>query len=192
MSILGLAGSLRDISNTNKLVKRIAEATHRDYEIAYLGNLDIKPCKGCSHCMMNEGQCSIQDAMGNLVEKMFQADALVIGSPTYCLDVTGAVKCVFDRSMCLNWRGVGPEADPDMPWLGFRPLTEKPVVIVTTAAGDYGHSLESLRTYAGQICKMKIVDELGEAVGVDDVDDMPDVLERANLAGKRLGDAIKG
>ena len=56
MNILAICGGMRHDSNTNKLVKKVAEATGVDYEIADFGKLEIKPCTGCSECMMNEGK----------------------------------------------------------------------------------------------------------------------------------------
>jgi hypothetical protein len=38
---------------------------------------------------------------------------------------------------------------------------------------------------------MRIVAQLAEKVGMDDVDDLPDVLERAREAGKKLGGALQ-
>jgi hypothetical protein len=39
---------------------------------------------------------------------------------------------------------------------------------------------------------MKIVSKLAEAIRMDDVDDLPDVLKRAEEAGKKLGEVLKG
>jgi hypothetical protein len=38
---------------------------------------------------------------------------------------------------------------------------------------------------------MKLVAELAEPIGMNDVDDMPEVLKRAEEAGKKLGNALK-
>jgi hypothetical protein len=39
--------------------------------------------------------------------------------------------------------------------------------------------------------KMKIVAELAEPIGMNAVDDMPEVMQRAEEAGKKLGEALK-
>ncbi len=191
MKILGICGSLREESNTNKLVKRIAEASGRPYELVYLGTLDIKPCTGCGVCMMQEGRCVIDDGMQGLYEKMLAADALIVGAPTYFMDIAGAVKCFIDRCMALFYRDIGPPYHPDMPWLGNRPHAGKPAVTVTTVAGG-GHerSRETLKVAFDDCMKMKLVAELAEVVGMNDVMDMPEVLQRADDAGKKLGQAL--
>jgi len=69
MKILGICGSLRDISNTNRLVKKVAENSGYDFELVYLAGKNIKPCTGCGNCLMNEGKCSIDDDMAEINEK---------------------------------------------------------------------------------------------------------------------------
>jgi multimeric flavodoxin WrbA len=192
MKILGICGSHREESNTNKLVKKVAEASGHPFELVYLGGLDIKPCTGCGSCMMNEGQCVVKDDMQAVYEKLMKADALIVGSPTYFMDVAGAIKCFIDRTMAIFYREVGPPYNPDMPWLGNRPHAGKPAVSVTTVAGA-GHerTRESLKIALDDCMKMKLVAELAEAIGMNDVNDMPDVLKRAEEAGRKLGQALK-
>jgi multimeric flavodoxin WrbA len=190
MKILGICGSLREESNTNKLVQKVVESSGCEYELINLAGKDIKPCTGCAHCMMNDGECAIKDDMQPLYDKILNADALVVGSPTYFLDVSGAVKCFIDRNMALYYRGIGPDAEIAV--LGKRPLSGKPAVSITTVAGG-GHerTKETLKMFLDYCHKMKIVAELAEPVGMNDVHDMPEVLKRAEEAGKKLGNALK-
>ncbi len=108
------------------------------------------------------------------------------------MDVSGAVKDVIDRSSAVFYRGIGPDYHPDMPWLGQRPMAGKPAVIVTTVAGG-GHerAIETLRVCVGDIYKMNVVVQLAEPIKMEDVDDLPEVLKRAEEAGKKLGEALK-
>ena len=192
MKILAICGGMRQDSNTNKLVKKVAEASGVDYEIADFGKLEIKPCTGCSECMMNEGTCPIEDDMQGLYGKMLEADAIIVGSPTYFMNISGVVKCFIDRSLALYYRGIGPMYDPDMPFMGQRPLAGKFGVVVTTVAGA-GHekTIEELALCIGTSQRVNLVAKIAEAVGMNDVDDMPEVMKRAQAAGKKLGDALR-
>jgi len=87
MKVLAICGSFRKESNTNKLVKKIAEYSGCDFELVYLSELEIKPCTGCSECIMNEGECVIDDDMQSLYPKLIEADALLIASPIYWFTV---------------------------------------------------------------------------------------------------------
>jgi multimeric flavodoxin WrbA len=192
MKILAICGGMRQESNTNKLVKKIAQATGFDYEIADFCSLEIKPCTGCSECMMNEGRCPIDDDMQSLYGKLLEADGIIIGSPTYFMNISGSVKCFIDRSLALYYRGIGPVYNPDMPFMGQRPLAGKHGVVVTTVAGA-GHekTIEELALCIGTSQQVILVDKVAEVIGMSDVDDMPEVLKRAEAAGKKLGDALR-
>jgi multimeric flavodoxin WrbA len=192
MKILAICGGMRPDSNTNKLVKKVAEATGFEFEIADFCTLEVKPCTGCSECMMNEGKCPIEDDMQGLYDKLLEADAIIVGSPTYFLNMSGAVKCFIDRSLALFYRGIGPLYDPDMPFMGQRPLAGKFGVVVTTVAGA-GHekAIEELANCMGGSHRLNLVDKIAEAIAMNDVDDMPEVIARAEAAGKKLGDALR-
>lgn len=192
MAIIAVRGSLRKESNTNKLVKKVADASGFDYELINLSGMEIKPCTGCGECIMNEGTCIINDDMNPLCDKLMKADALIIGSPTYYMDISGAIKCFIDRSMPIFYRGVGPDYSPDLPVLGKRPLAGKPAVTVTTVAGS-GHerTKETLKIFVDGINKMQLAAEIAEAIGMNDVDDMPEVMKRAEEAGQKLGKMLK-
>jgi len=192
MKILAICGGMRDESNTNKLVRKVAESSGCEYEIADLGKLEIKPCTGCAECMMNEGACPIQDDMQALYHKMLDAGAIVIGSPTYYMNVSGVVKCLIDRSLALYYRGIGPQYDPNMPFMGQRPLAGKPGVLVTTVAGA-GHekTMEVLTLCMGESHRMNIIDKIAVVIGMNDVADMPEMMKLAEEAGKMQGSALK-
>ena len=192
MKVLAVCGGLREESNTNKLVRKIAETSGCDREIIELGKLEIKPCTGCSECMMNEGKCPIADDMQELYGKLLDADGIILGSPTYFMNISGAVKCLIDRSLALYYRGIGPMYDPDMPFMGQRPLAGKFGVVVTTVAGA-GHekTIEELALCLGTSQRVNLVAKIAEAIGMNDVDDMPEVMKRAEDAGKKLGDALR-
>lgn len=193
MNILAICGGMRPDSNTNKLVKKVAAASGIDCEVADFGVLEIRPCTGCSECMMNGGTCPIPDDMQGLYDKLLAADGIIVGSPTYYLNIAGAVKCFIDRSLALYYRGIGPLYDPDMPFMGQRPLAGKKGVVVTTVAGA-GHEkcIAELAQCIGVSHRVELVAKVAEPVGMNDVDDMPEVLARAEAAGRALGDALRG
>jgi hypothetical protein len=43
----------------------------------------------------------------------------------------------------------------------------------------------------GSSHRLNIVDKIAEAIGMNDVDDMPEVIKRAEDAGKKLRDALQ-
>jgi multimeric flavodoxin WrbA len=146
--------------------------------------------------------------MQELYDTIMEADAIIIGSPTYYMNVSGVVKCFLDRKFALYFRGIGP---PGSPYTGQRPLAGRPAVGVITA-GETGHewaietlrhhfeinqmnvigdewAIETLRHHF-EINQMNVIGEIVEVVGVNDVNDMPDVMDRAEMVGKKLGEML--
>lgn len=187
MKVLGVCGSLRKESNTNKLVKKVAVSSGCEFELVYLTDREVEPCTGCLSCMWTEGQCAIQDGMQELYDKIMKAEALIIGSPTYYMNVSGAVKCFLDRKFALYFRGIGP---PGSPYTGQRPLAGRPAVgVITASEAGQEWAIETLRHHF-EINKMSVVGEIVEVVGMSDVNDMPGVMERTEQVGKKLGEML--
>jgi multimeric flavodoxin WrbA len=188
MKVLGICGSLRKESNTNKLVHKVAETSGCAYELIYLAKTKVKPCTGCLHCEKNSGVCTVQDGMQVVYDKLLSADGIILGSPTYRWDISGAVKCFLDRTIALNFRSVPSE---DTSSTHQRPLAGRPcVAVTTTAGGGHDRALKSLVLFF-QTSGMTVVGKIAEVVGINDIDDMPDVLQRAEEAGKKLGETLK-
>ena len=60
----------------------------------------MRGCIACGRCRENkDGRCVQDDDMLNsLLEKIFAADALLIGSPTYFAGINADMKAVIDRT----------------------------------------------------------------------------------------------
>jgi len=188
MKVLGICGSLREESNTNKLVQKVAEFSECAFELIYLTKTKVKPCTGCLHCEKNHGTCIVQDGMQEVYDKLLSADGIVLGSPTYRWDISGAVKCFMDRTIALNYRSSTSDLNSST---DQRPLAGRPcVAITTTAGGGHQRALKSLALFF-QSWRMNVVGELAEIVAINDIDDMPEVLRRAEEAGKKLGETLR-
>lgn len=192
MGIVAVCGSFREESNTNKLIRTVAEAAGIECDFIELGALNIQPCSGCSMCMMNEGVCPIDDDMQAVYVKLLTADGFIIGGPTYFMDISGGVKSFIDRTMAVKYRDIGPAYNENMPWLGTVPFNDKPtVLVVTTAGGFHERAIESLKLAFDDCHRMRIVDQVAEIVGMNDVADIPEALGRAREAGKKLAGALQ-
>ena len=81
---------MRKNRSTNALVERVIseiEALNRSAisTILYTADLQIHPCKVvCSpYCIKHPYSCSIDDELSDVLERMIQADVLVLGTPLY-------------------------------------------------------------------------------------------------------------
>ncbi|MGE4503728.1 MAG: flavodoxin family protein [Desulfovibrionaceae bacterium] len=103
MYALALSGSPRKGGNTDLLLSTVLErlsAKGFETELVRVGGKPIRGCMACRKCFENkDGKCSVTtDGFNDIVEKMFRADAIIIGSPTYFSDVSAETKAVLDRA----------------------------------------------------------------------------------------------
>lgn len=99
MKVLGIVGSKRKNGNTAYLVETSLKAVENDEistEIIYLGDYNIKGCTGCEGCQKSY-TCIINDDMQKLYPKILEADALILGSPTYFYNITSDMKAFIER-----------------------------------------------------------------------------------------------
>jgi hypothetical protein len=96
--ILGLVGSLRRLGNCVVMVKEISthiEAGH-DLRLIRMPSLNIRPCKACYACVTGM-PCPQRDDMDFLLDRIVEADAVIIASPVYFLGAHSIFKQVLDR-----------------------------------------------------------------------------------------------
>lgn len=104
VKIIGIVGSPRSNSNTEKLVTEAlqsARAVGAETELVKLGSAEIEPCVACDICKAT-GECAIYDDVGGILEKMVDSQGLIIGSPVYFGNVTSQLKMLMDRSRPLR------------------------------------------------------------------------------------------
>jgi len=104
MKVIGLNGSPRSGWNTAQMVKSVldgAKSAGADTEYVDLYKLNFRGCASCFECCRiggeSYGKCALNDDLKPLLEKIRQADALVIGSPIYFGDVTACVRALLER-----------------------------------------------------------------------------------------------
>lgn len=61
-----------------------------------VGNKDIRGCIACNFCQ-EHGRCVFNDAVNEIAPKFAEADAIVVGAPTYYAGCNGQVLSFMDR-----------------------------------------------------------------------------------------------
>ena len=102
MNVVAFNGSPRAGGNTEYLLKTaLHEIQQAGIETEYIqvGGQPLRGCTACGHCReTGSGQCVIDDGMNAYIQAMRNADAILIGSPTYFADVTTETKALIDRA----------------------------------------------------------------------------------------------
>ena len=103
MYAVAFNGSPRKKGNTRQLLDAaLAPLAENgwDTEVVQVGGKNIRGCIACYKCMKNQdGRCAVNNDIANeCIEKMFRADAVIIGSPTYFAAVASDIKALIDRA----------------------------------------------------------------------------------------------
>lgn len=102
MKVLAVNGSARKDGNTAILVRtafKELETEGIETEMMQLAGKRIHGCAACYKCFENlDKQCAFKDDLNPVIEKMAQADGIILASPTYFSDVTTEMKALIDRA----------------------------------------------------------------------------------------------
>jgi len=102
MKVIAFNGSARKDGNTAKLINYAFEELNKEgiaTELMQLSGKPIHGCIACYKCFTNKDRrCAVTDDVANeCVAKMDEADAIIIGSPTYFAGITPEAKALIDR-----------------------------------------------------------------------------------------------
>ncbi len=101
MKIVAVLGSPRPQGNSASLARRfLAAAREQGAEVQeyVLNQLDFRGCQGCRACKEKREDCILEDDLAGVLAAVKQADILVLASPVYFGDISGQLKCFFDRT----------------------------------------------------------------------------------------------
>jgi multimeric flavodoxin WrbA len=101
MKVIAFNGSPRKGGNTQLLIEevfKVLEAENIETELFHLGGKLVHGCTACQMCReKKDNKCHIKNDILNLaIEKMVEADAIILGSPVYFGDVTTEIKALID------------------------------------------------------------------------------------------------
>lgn len=98
--VVGLNSSARKTGNTLDLLRYALnhlEKTDVKTELLHLVDFNIKPCSNCKYECLYDEKCPIEDDYFALVEKIENADAIIIGAPVYAGSPPAIVKAFLER-----------------------------------------------------------------------------------------------
>ena len=102
MKVVAFNGSPRAHGNTYQSIRIVAEQLEREgieTEIIQIGHLRLSGCQACGKCKDSDTpRCALpDDGMNGFIQKILEADGVIIGSPVYFGNVTSSVKSLIDR-----------------------------------------------------------------------------------------------
>jgi multimeric flavodoxin WrbA len=103
MKVTAFNGSARKQGNTAILIKHVfgeLEKEGIETELIELAGSKIQGCTACYKCFdKKDGHCAVKnDIVNDCIDKMVEADGIILGSPTYFADITSEMKALIERS----------------------------------------------------------------------------------------------
>jgi len=104
MKAIGINGSPRKKWDTATLLENALEGAASEgaeTEIIHLYDLNFKGCTSCFACKLKNGKsygkCAMQDDLTPVLERLKDADAVILGSPIYLGNSTGEMRSFMER-----------------------------------------------------------------------------------------------
>jgi multimeric flavodoxin WrbA len=101
MKIVLVVGSPRPDGNSAWLAQRLldaAEGLGAEVQKFFVNKMQFAGCQGCESCKTTSDRCILEDELTEVLEAIRKADTLVLASPVYFGDISGRLKCFFDRT----------------------------------------------------------------------------------------------
>ncbi|KKK40360.1 hypothetical protein LCGC14_2576960 [marine sediment metagenome] len=103
MKVVLFNGSPRKKGNTNhclNIVTKELEAEGIECELIWMGLDNLRGCRACYRCATSpEPKCSqTEDNLNSYIQKLLEADGIILGSPTFFSNMTSPMKALIDRA----------------------------------------------------------------------------------------------
>lgn len=106
MKVVAFNGSPRKEGNTYEALKIVAEQLEKEnieVEIIHVGNKKILGCTACGSCFkIRDERCIINDEVNEWIQKMKEADGIILGSPVHFSAISSTMKSFLDRASYVS------------------------------------------------------------------------------------------
>lgn len=103
MKVVLFNGSPRKEGVTNIALNLVMDELKEegiDVELIWMGMDKLQGCISCYQCVENQDKrCAVKtDKMNKYIEKMIEADGIILGSPTFFADTSARLKALIERA----------------------------------------------------------------------------------------------
>ncbi len=107
MKVIAFNGSPNKSGNTYYAIRTVFDELEKhgiETEIVHLGNKAIRGCIGCNQCAKNKNEKCVlpEDGVNECIQKIKEADGIILASPTYYSGISGTMKSFLDRVFLCN------------------------------------------------------------------------------------------
>lgn len=103
MKVIAINGSPRKEGNTSHAIQMVGDVLKKhdiDLEVIQVGNQSISGCLACNACAKSRDEkCVIKgDQVNEWIQKMKEADGIILASPVHYASIAGNMKSFLDRA----------------------------------------------------------------------------------------------
>lgn len=107
MKVIAINGSPKAKGNTYYSLEQVGAALIAEgieFEIIHIGNKLIRGCLACGGCAKNQDErCVIaNDEVNDCIQKLKEADGILLGSPVHYSGIAGTMKSFLDRAFYVT------------------------------------------------------------------------------------------
>ncbi len=192
MRILGINGSPHKSGNTFKLISEIfrgVRENNHQCEVVHLVDLHLDYCNWCGECWeATPGVCPIDDGFMEHLRQIFEADILIVATPSSTRSVTGYMKNWLDR-FCNSQLVWEVNKEGQVTKSSRVPEGKQSIIIVQGCTDKLQETIEPINVVM-DVLEIPVIERLVVAkVGLtedDSVDKKPEVMQRALQIGRSL------
>jgi multimeric flavodoxin WrbA len=187
MKVVAFNGSARKDGNTAILINQALDEIREEgieTELIQFKGKKIRGCIACMKCWENKDQhCSVKnDFLNECIDKMLEADGIILGSPTYFANMSAELKALIDRA------GMVAKANEDQ-------LKRKvgAAVVAVRRAGSV-HTFDSINHFfliSQMIVPGSIYWNMGIGLDKGDVESDKEGLETMKVLGRNMAWLLK-
>jgi multimeric flavodoxin WrbA len=112
LSILGFSSSPVIGGNVDRMVQHILDHSAKRSEFINLTKLSYSPCRACAHLCAHDNLCKLDDDLKPFYPKLMEADAIVLGTPSYFDNTNGFMTVFLERLWALRHQRFPLEGKP--------------------------------------------------------------------------------
>jgi len=183
LKLLAIVGSPRLKGNTNYLVDRALEEAATlgaQTEKIVLSQYVVNPCLGHDNCAFFDS-CRQKDDAGWILDRLCQADGVILATPVYYYNVSAQMKAFIDRNYFLYKHGRKSRAKT----VG--------IIVVAESLGieDTLHTLQQFIDESFDVSGDRIFSACGYADRLGEVKNNLPLVEKARKLGRQMVESLK-
>ena len=97
MTVIGISSSPIRGGNVDRMVQYILEHSGKPTQFVNLTELSYSPCRACAHLCAKDNLCRLDDDLISLYPKMIDAEAFVLGTPSFFNNINGFMSVFLER-----------------------------------------------------------------------------------------------